>query len=199
MEGGMKNIFFWILISTAIVAVYVTVFQFELIDRSLNEGVCTRWTIPFVCNDAQETHMSDEQSIPTWEREGHVPVTPALNPSQTERASSQTATVREQPRSQEPELVRASAPATDGGVDQWGRRYDALVQVPPGVPLCGAMRISRGFSRETPEAVIQSFINTVITRICSVPPDQRVFPEGEVCEPVENWRREACYTFRGTP
>lgn len=120
-----------------------------------------------------------------------------------QQTSPYTPSETREPYSQHPEVTRESVPVREGGVDPWGNRYDALVGVttPPGVSVCGFVRITRGFFRSTPQEVIQSFSNVIITRVCSAPPSERVFPQGETCEATPNWhegapyRREACYTF----
>ena len=192
MEGGMR---LWHFLVGTIIVLLVVLLGFPDVVDSTREGIFGDRS----SSEEQAEHPAGDQSVPPWEREGHESVTPPSSPPQTAQAPSQTAPETEWSRTPEVRPVRASVPAGEGGVDQWGRRYDFLVQVPPEVPLCGALLVSRGFSRETPMEVMQAFSNTVFTRICSVPPDRRVFPEGEVCESVPNWPHEVCYTFRGTP
>jgi hypothetical protein len=191
MEGGMRT---WHFLVGIIFVLLIVLFGFPDVVDSTREGIFGGNT----SNEEQTEHPAGDQSVPPWEREGHEPVTPASSPPQTQPTSPQTAPVAEQP-----ELASASAPVSEGGVDPWGRHYDALVEVttPPEVHTCGFVLVTRGFSRRTPQQVHQSFTNAIITRVCSVPRDQRVFPQGETCEATPNWhegalyQREACYTF----
>lgn len=189
----------WHFLVGTIIVLLVVLLGFPDVVDSTREGIFGDRS----SSEEQAEHPAGDQSVPPWEREGHESVTPPSSPPQTAQAPSQTAPETEQLRTPPSESVRASAPATEGGVDPWGRHYDALVEVttPPQVHTCGFVLITRGFSRRTPQEVIQSFSNTIITRVCSVPRSERVFPQGEVCEATPNWhegapyRREACYTF----
>lgn len=200
MEGGMR-IWHFVLAVIAVIALVPWFFP-EVADRTIQEGICPIWSSE-VCEQQQEgSNAQDDQNVPPWERDGHRPVTPASSLPRTEPTSPQVTPAAEQ-RTEQPELVPANAPVSEGGVDPWGRHYDALVEVttPSQVHTCGFVLVTRGFSRRTPQTVIQSFSNAIIIRVCSVPRDQRIFPQGEVCEATPNWhegapyRREACYTF----
>ncbi len=197
MEGGMRTLF--ILLAVIFVVGGVTFFYPDVMDRTIQEGVCPMVSLP-ICEERQEqANVQDDQNVPPWERDGHEPVTPASSPPRTEPTSPQVTPVTEQP-----ELVPVNAPVSEGGVDPWGVPYDELSSVPAEGPrtTCAFVHLVRGVRRDTPIEVRDAFVARVLTRICTPPPTERSFPEGVVCEPSLQRQdgtlhgSDFCYTAR---
>ncbi len=182
MEGGMNVKI--LIVSTLIVGAVIASFAFAPeIDRIL-------------CGESCAIDAAEDQSIPPWERPGHVPSTP----SQSEEAPPAVS----QELAGDTQSVETTSTDPVGGVDPWGVSYDELATVPAEGPrtTCAFVHLVRGVRRDTPIEIRDAFVSRVLTRICTPPPSERSFPEGVICEPSLQrddgtfYGRDFCYTAR---